>query len=173
VSTVPQPQDKLDSKPDNDGHYSVTQLIKRARAIHSEKYHWDALDIDVLIRPRTHAENADGARKVQTLNALMAEEPDAAAYMRVELETTLPCVLWPDGTPVFQPDDIDAVMDIDTPSLNELRDKVSEVSLWNEEKAKTVGEGSGETGEDKPSSDSPETAETITSEPTPIRSTPS
>jgi hypothetical protein len=165
---VPQPTRR------NDGILSIAELIQRARKMHSVPWHWDALDIDVLIRPRTHEENARGVNEVEVLQAVAGPDGsvDAHAYMRVELRACLPCVLHPDGSPMFTLDDVDEMMEMDSPSIFQLRDKVTEVSNWTKEKADEAGNDSGETDDDSNSTASPSPAETNTSSPIPMPSTP-
>ena len=155
-------------------HLTTAEIIARAREKHSRPFHWDALDMDFLIRPRTTAENAavvdEGQRLTADAEAYAgtADAPGSIEGYRLRLRAAIPCILYPDDrTPVFDHESIEALLELDTPSLNELLDAVDTTSNFTTAQAEEAAKNSVETDGGSTSSVSPSTVATSTSSPTP------
>lgn len=161
---MPQPNGKTPQH-----HLSIAELVERARVRRSDPWHWPALDLDVLVRPRTHEENANAMTEITVLQAVAPSEAemDMAEIKRVELRHTLPCLLWPDGTPIFTADDLDAAMRMDSVTLMQAIEKVNSVSNFTKEQAEEAEKNSVRTDAAAPSLLSPDEAETSAPLPTP------
>jgi hypothetical protein len=158
-------------------HLTTAEIVARAREKHSKLWHWGALDIDVTIRPRTTAENADLVDAVNRHNAAIEEyrgtpdEPSSEDAVRLRLRGSIPCIRWPDdGTPMFDHEDIDTLMELDSPSIQELLNEVDTVSNFTAAQAEEAAKNSVATDESSISSVSRSTAATSTFSPTPTPS---
>lgn len=165
--------------PSNNGkqrHLTTAEIIAKARERHSVPWHWGALDMKALIRPRTTAENAEQIALSNRHNADIeaykgtADEPTPTDAMRIKIAGMIPCLLYPDDmTPIFTPDDVEALLELDTPTLQEVIEKVDAVSNFTQAQAEENEKNFAETDESSSSSVSPSAAAAPTSSPTPIR----
>jgi hypothetical protein len=168
---VPQPNGKAPQH-----HLTTSEIIAKALERRLVPWHWDALDIDVLIRPRTTAENAAVVDEGNKHNAAVEEyrgtpdEPTSLDAMRVRIRAAIPCVLWPDDkTPVFDHESVETLLELDSPSLMDLINKTDAVSNFTKDQAEENAKNSAAMADANTSSDLPEEVETSTSSPTPIR----
>jgi hypothetical protein len=157
-------------------HLSVAEIVAKARANRSEPFFWEGPDIDVLVRPRTADETAMVVLAEQRLVEAAeqykgtSDEPEPAEYLRLSLRVCAPCILDPDTRePLFTADDVDALMEMDTPSLNAIIGKVNTLSNFTRKQAEEAEKNSVTTDDASMSSVSPSAAATPASLPTPIR----
>lgn len=165
--------------PSNNGkqhHLTTREIVEAAKMRRSKPWHWDALDMDVLIRPRTTAENAaivdESGRYTADVERYKGtpDEPTSLDAMRVKLRAALYCVLDPETRgPLFTPDDVETLLELDTPALTDLFTITDDVSNFTQAAAEEQEKNSGAMADGSTSSPSREAAATSTSSPTPIR----
>jgi hypothetical protein len=159
-------------------HLTTTEILARAREKRMQPWHWNALDLDYCIRPRTTAENAAIVDEAAKLGrdaeeyAGTADEVSSIEGYRLRLRAAIPCVLHPDDkTQVFDHESIEQLLELDTPALNELIEAVDRVANFTQTTAEEAEKNSGETAASSTASVSPEAAAMSTSSPTPTPST--
>lgn len=148
-------------------HLSVREIV----ALHKERslkpWHSDLLDMDFLIRPHTGAEMSQLADESTRLMADMEEykgTPDAPGsieQLRLGVRSMIPVLLDPETKePRFGMDEVDDLLELEMPILNELMEAANSASTFTQEQAEDAVKNSEETVGSNTSSVSPSTAVT-------------
>lgn len=160
--------------------FSAAEIVKKVRKINDHTFHWKAADVKLLIRARTGPEYVLMAQEMARVEKDMldpelkdtADEPTALDLYRIRLRYAIPCLYDPEsGEEMFAENDVDELMTLPIPALNELFAECDRVSNFTKEQVEETGKNSVETGDAKSSSVSPPPAETPTSSPIPASST--
>lgn len=156
--------------------FTASDLVAKARKLRSTSYHWEALDLDVVIRPRTVTETAalfdEGQRlaKEQEEYAGTADAVPSIESYRLRMRYAIPCILDREGAQVLTEADVEELLSIDVASLNEILTEVDAVSNFTQAQREEQAKNSAETEAAKSSSVSPAAVAIPGSSPTPTPS---
>jgi hypothetical protein len=157
-------------------HPTAREIVQRQRERSLQPFHSTWLDMDFLIRARTGAEIAHLSDESTRLQADIeqyagtADAPPSVEQLRVGLRSAIPVLLDPETKePRFGLDEVDDLVELPMPVINELLGRVNEVANFTQAQADDAAKNSEATDENRPSSASPSPAETSMSSPTPIR----
>lgn len=157
-------------------HMSAREIVALHKARSYQQWHWDALDLDFLIRPRSSAETALLADEGQRLTtdieqyAGTVDAPGMIEQLRLGLRAALPLLLDPETKePYFGIDEVDDLLELPMAAINELIEAANRASNFTEADAETAAKNSGETAASSIGAVSPSAAATSTSSPTPTR----